>query len=333
MNKPVFLKVPTMSKCDICKKSVTKSLPGLECSKCEKIVHLNTKCSGLTNKQIAALKAASSLEWTCLDCQRESPRRNSSIVIPEEEDEEEDTPVQINTKKLLSNVSKEVEKAIKSEIRELNESLQFHSSKLDEVVECIEVFKQNIRNLERKNVELMNKNCNLETRIGVLEQRLLEIEQEKLNKYVEISNLPCQPNENLKNIVENVALKLQLPPEEIKSVSRLPGRKDQSANIKVELQDELIQEKWISKAKSSKITVSDICPLEIHNNNKVYVSEAMTKMNKSILWQAKKELKTNQNYKYIWFKKGLVKARKNDGSKIYNLRTMEDIQILANVKQ
>ncbi|CAH2234446.1 jg6123 [Pararge aegeria aegeria] len=256
-----------MSKCDICKKSITKSLPGVECSKCEKIVHLNTKCSGLTNKQIVALKAASSLEWTCLDCQRDSPRRNSSIVIPEEDDDGDDTPVQINAKKLLNKITTEVEKAIKNEMRELNESLQFHSAKLEEVVECIDAFKQSIKVLERKNVELMNRNINLETRVGALEQRLHEIEQEKLINCVEIANVSYPSTEDLSKIVESVAIKLKQPLESVKNSQRLPGKKDQPMNIKVELKDESDQEKWILAAKSSKIIVADICPNEKNNHN------------------------------------------------------------------
>lgn len=318
------------NKCDICKKSITKSLPGLECSKCEKIVHLNTRCSGLTNKQITALKAASSLEWTCLDCQRESPRRNSSIVIPELDDEEEDAPVQINAKKLLSNISKEVEKAIKNEMRDLNESLNFHSAKLEEVIECMDAFKQTIKNLERKNVELTNKNNNLQTRVGALEQRLHEIEQENLIKCIEVANVPpsIEKTENLKKLVENVAIKLRLPSEGIKVVRKINGKKDGPINIQVELQDEITQEKWILAAKSIKTTVADICPSEQNNSNIIYIREAMTKVNKLILWQAKQELKNNQGFKYVWFKKGFVKARKDDESKIYTLRSLTDLQTL-----
>ncbi|CAG4944878.1 unnamed protein product [Colias eurytheme] len=230
------------------KKTVTKSIPGCECNKCERIVHLNTRCSGLTNKQIAALKAAPSLEWTCLECQRESPRRNSSIIIPEDDDED-DTHVQINAKKLLNNITREVEKAIKSEMRELNEALQFNSAKLDEVVEIIDTFKQTIKTLERKNIELTNRNNNLETRVGALEQRLQEIEQVKLSKYVEIANIPHEATEVVNKLVEKVALKLNQPVESIRSSRRLQS-KNQPANIMVELRNEKAQEDWLTAARS-----------------------------------------------------------------------------------
>ncbi|XP_039750673.1 uncharacterized protein LOC120626931 [Pararge aegeria] len=215
-------------------------------------------------------------------------------------------------------------------MRELNESLQFHSAKLEEVVECIDAFKQSIKVLERKNVELMNRNINLETRVGALEQRLHEIEQEKLINCVEIANVSYPSTEDLSKIVESVAIKLKQPLESVKNSQRLPGKKDQPMNIKVELKDESDQEKWILAAKSSKIIVADICPNEKNNHNVVFIREAMTKSNKTLLWNAKQELKTNKNYKYVWFKKGCVKARKEEGSKIYSLRTLEDIHALAN---
>ncbi|XP_039751477.1 uncharacterized protein LOC120627539 [Pararge aegeria] len=217
-------------------------------------------------------------------------------------------------------------------MRELNESLQFHSAKLDEVVGCIDAFKQTIKNLEKKNVELTNKNNNLETRVGALEQQLQELEQEKLIDCVEIANVPYQSMDADIKLVEKVALKLQQSIEGIKSLRRLQGRKDQPPNIKVELQDENTQVKWIMAAKNIKTTVADICPSEKNNKDIVYINEAMTKNNKKILWMAKQELKTNQRFKYVWFKKGFVKARKDDDSKTYTLKTMADLNGLINIK-
>lgn len=321
-----------MSKCDNCKKSINKTSPGLECSKCERVVHLTLKCAGLTNKQIAALKAAPNLEWTCQECQQEIPRRNSSIIVPEEDNEEDDTPVQINTLKLASSITKEVEKAIKAEMAQLNDSLQFHSAKLDEALECIEAFKKTIKALERKNTELTNKNNNLETRVGALEQRLQEMEQEKLTNFLEIANVPNQTNENIKVVVEKIAKNLKMPQEEIKSVRRLYGRKDKVENILVELKDEKSQEKWISASKNIKTMVSDVLSTELTANKIIYVSEAMTKLNKQIFWNAKQELKIKQKYKFVWFRKGFVRARRDDGEKIFILRSLNDIQCLSNNK-
>ncbi|XP_045492915.1 uncharacterized protein LOC123696052 [Colias croceus] len=321
-----------MSKCDSCKRNLSKSSPGLECCKCERIVHLNPKCAGLTNKQITALKAAPNLEWTCHECQQELPRR-TSIITPEEDDDESDAPVQIDAKKLLSNISKDVERAIKNEMAQLHESLQFHSAKLDEAMECIEGFKKTIKALERKNTELINKNNNLETRVGALEQRIQEAEQEKLGKYIEISNIPNQTKEDIQLITENIANKLNQAKQDIKSARRLQGRKEQTANILIELIDEEVKEKWMTAARNTKLIVAAVIPNEKTNNNAVYVREAMTKHHKQLFWNAKQELKNNLNYKYVWFKRGLIKARKGDNDKIITLRSIKDIHALTNNKE
>lgn len=317
------------NKCDNCKKSITKSIIGVECSRCERTVHLTNKCTGLSNKQITALKAAPSLEWTCLECQAEKPRRNSSIIVPDDDDEDDDPTVQINQKKLLGNISREVEKALKKEMKELHESFQFNNIKMDEMIECFDEFKKAIKNLERKNIELTNKNTNLEIRVGAMEQRIQELEQEKLGTCVEISNVSAETNEEVSEIVNRIALKLVKNKVGIKKTQRLHGRKDQTPKILVELDDEQIKDKWIEAAKNSKTTISDIHPSEKDNHLLVYIREAMTKYNKQLFWNAKQELKVNKNFKYVWFKKGVIRARRDENEKVYIIRNMADLRTLA----
>lgn len=316
------------NKCDNCKKSVTKSLVGVECSRCEKIVHLTNKCTGLSNKQIAALKAAPSLEWTCLECQAEKPRRDSSIIIPEDDDDEDDSPVQINQKKLLGNISKEVEKALKREMKELHESLQFNNSKMDEMLECIEEFKKSIKHLERKNIELNNKNTNLEIRMGAMEQRIQELEQEKIGNCIEVANVSAETNEEAKQVVSSIAIKLKQSVEGIKRCRRLTGKKDQTPKILVELVDGDTKDQWIVAAKLTKTTVAEVHPTIKNNYTTVFIREAMTKYNKQLFWNTKQELKLNKKFKFVWFKKGIIRARSDENEKIYVIRNMDDLRAI-----
>lgn len=318
------------NKCYNCKKSITKSLVGVECSRCEKIVHLTNKCTGLSNKQITALKAAPSLEWTCLECQAEKPRRDSSIVIPEDDDDEDDDPVQINQKKLLGNISKEVEKALKKEMKELHESLQFNNAKMEEMLECIEEFKKSIKNLERKNVELTNKNTNLEIRIGAMEQRMQEQEQEKLGNCIEIANVSAETNEDVDKVVSTIASKLKLPKEGIKKCRQINSKKDKMPKILVDLVDEHTQEQWMEAAKRTKTTVAEVHPTLKNNHSIVYIREAMSKYNKQLFWNTKQELKVNKKFKFVWFKKGVIRARSDENEKVYIIRNADDLRVLSN---
>lgn len=318
------------TKCDNCKKSITKSSLGVECSKCDRVVHITNKCTGLSNKQITALKAAPSLEWTCLDCQAENPRRNSSILIPEEEEDEDEAPVQINQKKLLANISKEVEKALKKEMKELHDSLQFNNVKMEEMIECIDEFKKTIKSLERKNIEITNKYTNLETRVEAMEQRIHELEQESIGTCVEIANVSAVTKEEVQQVISNIALKLEQPKEGIKKVRQLHGKKDEVPKIFVELADTNTQEEWVVAAKDMKLTVADIHPTIKNNHSRIYIREAMTKYNKQLFWNTKQELKINRSFKFVWFKKGVIRARSKENEKVFTIRKLDDLQAIIN---
>lgn len=300
------------------------------------MVHMNTACSGLTNKQLTALRATENLEWTCQDCHLNSPKRRS-VIIPSE-DEEEDIAtalssagpgMQINVKQLLDDISKGVEKAIQKEMKEINHSLQFNSEKMEELIETMEACKQSIQDLKRKNTELSNKNNYLETRVGALEQRLQEMEQQKLSKHIEISNIPFTEEENIQEIVQNVATKLNLPISDIEKSRRLPGRKDRPGNIQIIVKEEPMQQKWLETSKKIKLCVKDVSTNTKDNtiNDKVFIREALTTYNKKLLWYTKQELK--DTYKYIWCKKGTIMVRRQDNDKLIKIRSEEDVQKLA----
>ncbi|CAH2103044.1 unnamed protein product [Euphydryas editha] len=216
---------------------------------------------------------------------------------------------------------------------QIEDSLKFHTEKLDEVMECVETFKQTIKNLEKKNAELTSKNNNLETRLGALEQQIQSLEQERLSTFIEIANVPRHDSENVQNIAENLAQKLNVSKSGIKNTRRMRGRGEREGNLLVELREDNIQNEWLAAAKRTPVSVADIHPQEPDNYHPVYIRENMTKLNKQILWLAKQELKSKLNYKYVWFKKDYVKARKDDQGKIHYLRTLNDVRVLAHQKQ
>lgn len=320
-----------MKKCDKCNKTITKRSPGLECSRCEKLVHGNTLCSGLSNKQLTALRAAENLEWTCEECHKSSPKR-PSFYVPQDDGDDEDAEgnyqehSQINVKQFLRDISVEMEKTMKKEVKELTKSLQFHSDKMDEVMESIEAFKQTITDLKRKNTELTNKNSHLETRIQALEQQFQSTEQQKYANHLEIANVPFNEKEDTSVLIEKIAKKLQLSTSEIESSKRLPGKPERPGSILIKTKGESIQTKWLASAKTTTILVTDVMQNVSNNNEKIYIREALTPYNKMLLWNAKQELKST--YKFIWCKRGIIRARKDEESRTHILRSTEDIKKL-----
>lgn len=107
-----------MVKCYSCNKLLNKKNHTLECSRCQKVVHSNVLCTGLSAKQLAAVKAADDLEWTCNECNMNSSRRKlcSFIRADDDEDEENDDnnvgESSPDMKKLFQELRKEVSSII-----------------------------------------------------------------------------------------------------------------------------------------------------------------------------------------------------------------------------
>ncbi|CAK1579710.1 unnamed protein product [Parnassius mnemosyne] len=333
-----------MTQCDQCNKNITKTRPGVECNRCEKLVHLSTACAGLTNKQVSALRATDSLEWTCQDCHNQSPKRRS-IVVPEDDDDEPRAAssagnFQIDIKNLLEDISKEMQKTIRREIKDIHQTLQFHTEKVDEAMENLEACQKTIIELKKKNIELTNKNSNLETRLAAIEQRMQDMEQHKLAMCVDIVNLTQKDNEDPMVIAQEIAGKLKQPTSDVIHAERLPGKKEHPGPIRVQLKSQITQDKWLETYKqitkkipvpAAKGVITEQAKSDVETTSlgfkSIIIREALTAYNKHLLWNAKQELKST--FKYIWMKKGVLRVRKEgQNEKPIIIHSINDIKQL-----
>lgn len=321
-----------MAKCHCCAKLLNKKSTILECSRCQKVVHATTVCSGLSGKQLTALKAADNLEWTCSDCNLNSSRRKSFVTLADYEEEEEDdgastgTTGTLNVKQLLQDLKKEVKIIVTQEIRAVTTSLQYCSEKVDEFSESIEALTTKVKDMERKITHLDNQNRACFLKIEFLEQRNVDLEQQLLGDHVEISGIPDSSDLDLPNLAENVVVKLGAPKEDILSVKRLPSRRTGSGPVLVRVRQESTRQRLISAAREITITAKDLVPNLSGSpaTEKIYVREALTSYLKNLLWQAKQDLKGT--FKFVWIRDGKVLVRKNENAKVYKLRSKNDIQ-------
>lgn len=320
-----------LKKCVKCKKNITKKAPGIECSRCDKIVHADPTCSKLSNKQLNTLRNSSGIEWSCEDCLKNISRR-SSFVIPDDDGDDEDAEEYaenaqvIDTKKLVQDISREVKKTFREEIGTLENSLEYLSDQLTTMEQSVKRQDSKIKDLENKNHDLTNKNKNLELRVTVLEQGIKDFEQKSLTTTLEIAGLPDIPLNEVRNLVETVASKLNMEENNIQSSQRLPGTKEKPGPILVELKSKIFQQQWIDAGKEKSLTVGQLVPDVVKEkaDDRVYIREALTKFQKSLLYNAKTQL-LNKSCQFVWCKNGKVCARKTGNSKIHYIRTMHDI--------
>ncbi|KAJ2937818.1 hypothetical protein O0L34_g16145 [Tuta absoluta] len=316
-----------MQKCYKCNKNITKKLPGMECSMCEIVVHDTTACSGLTTKQLAALRAADTLDWVCDDCRGSTARKRSFPSVDVEDNES--LPPEV--KKVLDNISIEIHKIVMKELKSVIDSVDFNSKKIDDFQKTIDIYSDKIKDLERKQTYLKNQITHLDTKIASYEQRVEITEQTQLSKCIEIASLPSQETENPLLIAQEVGKLLQTDDaeKEVLTAKRLQNRKGKVAPILVELRCKEDVTRWVTAARAANISIKNVLPNLGGEfvDEKVFVREALTNRNKFLLGKAKHELKST--YKYIWCKYGKVFVRKSESSKIYWIRNENDISSLA----
>lgn len=322
-----------VKKCLKCKKNITKKIPGLECSRCNKIVHAEPSCSKLSNKQLNTLKNSPGIEWSCEDCMKNISRR-SSFIIPDDDEDEDDyetagsaeNPPIIDAQKLVKDISRELKKTFREEIRNLEQSLEFLSEQMSTMEQSIVSQNNKIKELDNKNQDLANKNKNLELRVAVLEQGLKNFEQKELAESLEIAGLPDLPPSETNKLVETVASKLNMNMEDVQSSQRITGSKHRPGPILVGLQSKMIQQRWIDAGRERCLTVGMIKPdvPKEDADKRIYIREALTKHQKSLLYSAKTQL-LNKSCQFVWCKNGNVCARKSTNSKIYYIRSLQDI--------
>ncbi|KAG7312723.1 hypothetical protein JYU34_001095 [Plutella xylostella] len=187
-----------------------------------------------------------------------------------------------------------------------------------------------MKSLEKKNENLINENKHLETKIMALEQRFNETEQKNLSNKIEVAGVPYKQEENLQLITKNIATKLNVDSSTIKSVKRIKGKGENTEGIlHIEMKEECDATSWTQTARTANLVVSDVLPTYTGEESKsrIYVRRALTPYNKTLLYQAKKELK--EAYKFIWCNyEGKILARKSENSKILSIRFQDDIKNL-----
>lgn len=172
---------------------------------------------------------------------------------------------------------------------------------------------------------------NIQLQLDVLAQEKNHYEQKSLANNVIINGIPIvSEQEDLNNIINKISTTVGKPtisPTDVKCF-RI-GKKEigTSPPIKVEFASKSIKEKFIYPKKSLfNITTKD---LGFQENKKIYINEDLTKLNQEIFKKALKFKKDN-GYKFLWVGDGLIKLRKDDGSKIIVIKSIADITKLKN---
>ncbi|XP_052119921.1 uncharacterized protein LOC127748836 [Frankliniella occidentalis] len=281
------------------------------------VLHFNT-CAGLAEGTWR--KMSNKSEWKCPTCRK--PKPTESAVTSAELRQFMNTV----TEKLapVQQIS-----GLKASMEELKNSVDFMSSKYDEVL-C------KVADLQNQNAEqaatldlLKTENEEKEKVIEELKIRMREAEQYARNRNIEISGVEFIKEENLITVMENLAEQLQIrfKENEIDVIHRVPSRYNGTRPPKIIVQFTTRKERdfWLKHKKYASVFSNDITNGQ--SVSQVYLDKHLTAEWKHLLWQSK-QVGRPKGYKIFWHQDSKICVKKNINEEPIIIRTAQDLQKL-----
>lgn len=216
-------------------------------------------------------------------------------------------------------------------------SNQFQSDKLDNVLKLLNVQEEKVKAHEKKLGEqdiqlkkLQQENQQLTREVNDLKDSVCKLDQYSRNRNIEIQGIQERENENVTQIVKDVAklLKLPLENDEIEKAHRLPRSvKTKKSSIIVQFRSRVTRDEWLRKRKTGLICNNII---QGSSDDPVYINVNLAPKRKELFWKAR-IAKKNLNYLYCWVtENGDIFLKKNEKSNKILIRTERDLPFLSN---
>ncbi|XP_054259215.1 uncharacterized protein LOC128983961 [Macrosteles quadrilineatus] len=271
-------------------------------------------------------------KWFCLKCKglknekKPSGSSTQEITSVEKGTEEgfpgystEDILKSVNQKlDLIRNISSGLEtlKETTAEIRASQDFLSDQYDKFENALKCLPSMEQELKKLRETLVEKDKEILELKIQVNKLEQY-------GRNKNLEVNEVAEVKGENVE-VVMKIAEKfgVQLEERDIEIAHRLPKTKTEQrpANIIVQFANRKVRNRLL-EARKKVVTNAEVTG---HHGGRIYISENLSFYYRNLLKTAKDKAKS-LNYKYIWYKYGAVRVRKEDNSKVIVIDTEEDL--------
>ncbi|KAK4882188.1 hypothetical protein RN001_005507 [Aquatica leii] len=302
--------------CKLCSVKCGRYDDFLECRKCSYCYH--TKCINMGATEFENIKKQPDMSWSCVNCIEDSllsgnkTSSNTSTISPTLFD------VMLQLQKILE-VQNDLIVSVNSCHEQINECNNFLKCQEQRINECL----IKIQDLETKNATLEKENIQLK-------QTLNDTEQYTRRNSLEIVGVPETRNENIISVVQavGVALGFNLQRNMIDACHRVGVLSSlyNSRPIILKFVSRLDKEDFLNKRKIKRnLKVrdlnEDIAKLSKNPDNGIYINKLLTQHN-CILFAKAKDYKKQHNIKYLWCKNGKIFMRKEDASKVYEIKTV-----------
>lgn len=311
----------------------------MECQKCKKVLSKKGShficqgpCQGTFHrscvKGLAADMKAGINKIYCHNCEEEGTDEDE----PEPEEEIKDL------EKILKDIQVKVGAipSLKKHLDGIKQSISVLSDKYDTLLNEHKLAKDKIAKLEKTTVNITNKCVYLEKCNLALEQKVNEFEQSKRNNNLEIVGVEYQPGENIKEIISKIGEKIGASSQDIEWAKRSrptkQGSKPSSIIVGFKVTGDESRNKWLEKRRQlfeQSITSSAIITGG-SLNNRIFINEDLIPTTRTLLWNAKNQLRGI--YKYIWVTYGKILVKKTEGDKAIWIKYQSDLDELIKTK-
>lgn len=327
--------------CLSCLKKIGPDVACIKCSECANHYHMG-KCSGLTKNAMKAMTEQEISDWQCNTCKLHSQRQ--SVPLGVSQGAPDLTPNEDRLERLLKqneSISAKLT-CVLNRVSCIERSLEAQTARSDAMMLNIESQKKTIEGIEAamndqttRHEELIARLDNQDKTISELKQKVNELEGRisqrdeevcELRKAIdnaelysrrqniEIHGIIQQANENIMNIINSVAVKLDLEPvtpNDIEAAHRLKAKEGRTTPILVRFTERRTRDLWVRKRTALR-------------GDNIYINENLTRALKSLLWSTKACAK-EKGYKFTWVKNGKIFVRQKEGAAVIQIENERDL--------
>lgn len=254
--------------------------------------------------------------------------RNNKNATVKNNDTQNNTPTFSNTGTPKNNaLNQPTLDDVMRELREVKESINFMSTKYDELIIKVNSVMDDNKKLHKENQNIINHNSKLQEEVDSLTAFVNDTKQYDLKNNVVIFGLPpMRTAAEAKTSFAKIMQKVDINEDELGVVDIYQKKNSHNntvAPIVVKFQEFNIKNNILQLMKTTAISTKDI---GLTTTNRIRITDQLTPFNQQLLNEAK-QLRSH-GYKYIWYKHGKIMIRKNSDSEIITIKSLGHIETL-----
>jgi len=295
------------TKCGKCKDDLPSDEEFATCRLCEEGFHFETCSMKLSSWK--GLGKPGQGRWACPSCRN---KEKSPSVTEEDSTLSDGVAAKLDSLLLM-----------KKSIEEIEKSMQFQSSKYDDILQELKDLRAENKELREELKTARKKQVASDNTIKDLEERLNELDQYGRRVNLEIHGVPVsdEGEENTENVIKELAKEIGVcyVPQDVHKVHRLQKKKDSNPPaIIVQFHSSCKRDEWLIAGKKARLTSRK-------TGKKIFFNENLTRVYRSLHWETKERCKT-YNYKFVWFSRGKLKAKRDENDRnVIVIRNRDDI--------